>query len=201
MIERMLKIGRTTSKLVRFFVLSYLKHWFAVPAGAIAAVVSTVGAASAMILISKFYSGWLTQPYIVITNGVVAPLLAYVAYLSIYYFLMFVIERKDLYNETGKIDREKLKNWLVIVKYDYLAHVPSDIYLISLASIMQMGLQFKGMEVFYAVLISQFVDDFITFLKEPAIWSGAKHIAQWEGSSQTTLLREAKKFITSSRGS
>jgi len=38
---------------------------------------------------------------------------------------------------------------------------------------MQAGLETQGMPIFWAVLASQFVDDFITFLLEPAIWNGA----------------------------
>jgi|GEM_PF-6064461 len=67
---------------------------------------------------------------------------------------------------------------------------------------MQAGLETQGMPIFWAVLASQFVDDFITFLLEPAIWNGAREVVAWENRSETTVRRMLwSKFFTGSRRS
>lgn len=173
-------------KTYRFFIRAYAAHWMACPLGALAAVVSTVGAASLMHLISPLWRGYLEKQNSILLNAIAGPLFAYIFYLSVYYFGMFLKERRSLLTEDRKnLDRSKFRAWLKVVKYDYLAHLPSDCYLITLAAIMQAGLEASGSSIFWAIISSQFVDDFITFLKEPAIWAGAKAIADWELRRET----------------
>ena len=171
----------------RFFLNAYRYHWFATPAAAVAAVVSTFGVAAVMLLISPILHSHFDTNTAIVINAIVAPMLAYLVYLSVYYGGMFLKERVLLVDESGQIDRAKLADWFRVVKYDYLAHVPSDIYLISLAAIMQATLEKHGTSIFWAVITSQFVDDLITFLKEPAIWNGAKEVVAWENREDTTL--------------
>lgn len=188
-------------QIVRFVFNSYRRHWLATPAAAIAALVSTFGAATAMIPIAQITHAHFERPSAVVANAIIAPLLAYVGYLSVYYYGMFLKERRLLVDEEHTLDREKIREWFRVVRYDYLAHVPTDIYLISLAAIMQATLEGSGMPIFWAVVTSQFVDDFITFLKEPAIWHGAKELVAWENRENTTISRSLKKRLAPRRGS
>ncbi len=181
------RLLEVAGRLTRFFLNAYKNHWIASPAGMLAALISSVGIASVMLLISPIIHELFSNGLAITLNAIVAPLLAYVVYLSVYYFCMFLSERSTLINSGNQIDRQKLVSWVRVVKYDYLAHVPSDIYLITCAGILQAALEANGRGIFSAVLISQFLDDLITFLKEPAIWSGAKEIVAWENRADTTL--------------
>lgn len=182
-------------RLARFFLRAYRLHWFAAPASAIAAVVSTCSAAALMVLISPIVHHGLENGNAILVNAVVAPLIAYLLYLLCYYLQMFRRERKSLRDETGRLSQAKLSDWFRVVKYDYLAHLPSDTYLIALAGITQALLESQGTPIFWAVFASQFVDDLVTFLKEPAIWGGAKDIVAWENRENTTVWREAVSAV------
>lgn len=190
--SRFLTLSTGITKLVlssgRFFLRAYKNHWYATPAAAFAAVVSTLGAATIILLFDPLLILYVAREKLIICHAIIAPLLAYLLYLGIYYSGMFFRERKALLNSEGNLDSDKLRLWLRVVRYDYLAHVPSDIYLISLAAVMQAALEKQGVGVFWAVITSQFVDDFITFLKEPAIWNGARELVAWEKREETTLL-------------
>ena len=180
---------RRTFHLIRVFLRAYRAHWFAVPAAAIAAVVSTFSAATLMLLISPLAHHSLSNGKAILVNAVVAPLIAYVLYLLCYYSQMYRRERPTLLDETGAVSEVKLREWFRVVKYDYIAHLPSDTYLIALAGLAQAVLESQGTPIFWAVLGSQLVDDLITFLKEPAIWGGAKGLVAWESKKDTTLLQ------------
>ncbi len=182
-------VARVPFILLKFFFRAYRLHWFATPAGAIAAVVSTMGAATLMLAISPVVHRSLAFATAIAANAVIAPLLAYALYLSVYYFGMYIKERNSLIDDKGQISPERRKDWLRVVKYDYLAHLPSDVYLVTLAGIMQAALEAKGAPIFWAVFTSQFVDDLLTFLKEPAFWNGAKEVVAWEKSKDTTVWR------------
>ncbi len=122
----------------------------------------------------------LTRRQAIVTNSIVGPLTAYAIYLAVYYTAMYLKERSSLEDVNTELAKEKLTAWFRVVKYDYLAHVPSDIYLITIAGVMQGVLEGNNTPIFWAVVTSQFADDFITFLKEPAIWGGAKRLVAWE---------------------
>ena len=160
-------------RFFRFLAAAYRNHWVAAPLGALAALISTLSAATLMIPIEQLLSLRYAMPNVIIANAIIGPLLAYALYLAVYYTGMFWRERASLIDENGNLERTVFKDWCRTVRYDYLAHLPSDCYLISLAAITQATLQFNGITVFFALLTSQFVDDLITFLKEPAIWAGA----------------------------
>lgn len=179
-------------RAVKFLLLSYKNHWFATPAGAIASLISTLGAAIIMTGVSSISHTLLQRPSAILANAICAPLLAYTLYLGSYYLQMFLKERHILFTANGKLDRAKFTQWKRVVRYDYLAHLPSDTYLIALAGIMQATLETKGMTIFWAVIASQFVDDLITFLKEPALWSGAKEVVAWEERQGKTLFETIK---------
>lgn len=187
----MSKKRRLPLHLLKVLFRAYRAHWFAVPAAAVAAVISSCTAASLMLLISPLTHGALNNSSAILANSIIAPLLAYVLYLLIYYAQMYRRERHSLLDEDGQLSDAKLRAWFRVVKYDYLAHVPSDTYLITLAAVAQGVLESQGTPIFWAVLGSQFVDDLITFLKEPAIWGGAKGLVAWESREETTLLQKA----------
>lgn len=187
----MSKKRRLPFHLLKVLLRAYRVHWFAVPAAAIAAIISSCSAAALMLLISPITHGVFTHGSAILANSVIAPLLAYVIYLATYYAQMYRRERHSLLDEEGQLSETKLRAWFRVVKYDYLAHVPSDTYLITLAAIAQGLLESQGTPIFWAVLGSQFVDDLITFLKEPAIWGGAKGLVAWESREETTLLQKA----------
>jgi hypothetical protein len=169
-----------------FIVKLYRDHWLATPAGILSALLSTIVTASVMLILSPILHAALSNESAIIANAVVAPLLAYVLYLAAYYSQMFLIERRSLLGDDGQVDHVKLQDWIRGAKYDYIAHLPSDAYLITLAGIAQAVLERSGVPIFWAVLSSQFVDDIVTFLKEPALWGGAKKIVSWE-KSRTSL--------------
>ena len=194
--SKSVQISQTPSpfpiRVAKFLFLSYKNHWFATPAGAIAALISTLGAAIIMTAVSPIWHGLLQHQSAILANAICAPLLAYTLYLFSYYLQMFLKERYILFAADGKLDSTKFTQWKRVVRYDYLAHLPSDTYLIALAGIMQATLETKGMTIFWAVITSQFVDDLITFLKEPALWSGAKEVVAWEERQGKTLFETVK---------
>lgn len=177
-------------RAVRFFIDAYRDHWLATPIAALAAILSTTLAAITMSIVALISYQAFTKGQAILLHAILGPLTAYVFYLAIYYGGMFIKEKRSLLTD-GHLDKAKLRNWFRVVKYDYIAHLPSDCYLITLAAIMQAGLESTGMHVFFAVLVSQFVDDFITFLKEPALWGGAKAIVAWEGKRGKSLTGSA----------
>lgn len=174
------RVFRLMVGLFRFFFNAYVDHWVAAPAGFAAAVVSTFGAAILMLAIAPFTAAVFENKLAIGVNAVIAPLLAYISYLGVYYYLMFLKERPAMLDGADRVIPARLYDWYRVARYDYIAHVPSDIYLITLAGIMQATLEHQGMPIFWAVVTSQLVDDFMTFLKEPAIWSGAKAVVAWK---------------------
>lgn len=168
-----LRAARTLVKL-------YRDHWFATPAGIISAIISTVVTAAAMIAISRITHGSLSYGSAIAANAIIGPLMAYILYLVSYYLQMYLIERRTLLAADGSINADKLRDWVRGAKFDYIAHLPSDAYLISLAGIAQAVLERSGTPIFWAVIATQLMDDVITFLKEPALWGGSKLIVNWE---------------------
>lgn len=185
--SRISRFVKAIPRIGKFFLEAYTRHWLATPIAACAAVVSTFGAATAMLVVSPIGKSIFPPAVSIGFNALFAPLLAYILYLSFYYFGMFLKERSALRAENGELDSERFQAWLRVVRYDYLAHVPTDVYLISLAALMQATLEASGTSIFWAVITSQLVDDFITFLKEPAIWNGAQKLVDWEEREQRTL--------------
>lgn len=72
--------------------------------------------------------------------------------------------------------------------------------LLTLAGTMQFALQSGGMPAWGAILASQLGDDIAAFLKEPAVWAGAKGIAGWEERSGKTLGRSIVARLAPRRG-
>lgn len=173
--------------VIRYLVLAYRTHWFATPAAAAASTVSTLGAATLMLFVSPLSHSRLSDGSAVAVNAIIATLTSYVTYLLIYYFGMYYKERRTLITTSGERCPKMFRNWLRAARYDYIAHVPSDIYLVILAGAMQASLEHQGVPIFLAVVASQFVDDLVTFFKEPAIWSGSKSVVVWENNNNSTL--------------
>jgi hypothetical protein len=148
-----------------------------------------------MIVVSKVTHSTFSPGAAVSMNSVVGPLLAYLLYLAVYYSCMFMMEQRSLRGADGRFDRSLLRKWFRVAGYDYLAHVPSDIYLVFLAGVMQGMLESSGVPIFFAVVLSQVVDDLVTFLKEPAIWAGAKEVVAWEERTTRTLFQRVRSVF------
>ncbi|GEM_PF-4647574 len=112
------RMPRKIFSVVRFALNSYRQHWIAAPAGAIASLISTLSAATLMMLFSPIIQLTVGSSSAIFANAVIGPLTAYAIYLSTYYCLMYLKERRSLFDESGTLVAERLSGWFRVVKYD-----------------------------------------------------------------------------------
>lgn len=186
--------------IAKLFVTAYRDHWFAAPVALLASSVSTLGTAVLFVLVSPIHRPALGHAWSNVLDAIAAPLTAYAIYLLVYYAVMCRAEARRARAARGAAGATTIANWRAVVAYDYLAHLPADACLLTLAGTMQFALQSGGMPAWGAILASQLGDDIATFLKEPAVWAGAKGIAGWEERSGKTLGRSIVARLAPRRG-
>ena len=115
----------------------------------------------------------------------VTPFVGYTTYLLAYYAGMLIKERRDFFRR-GCLSRRALRRKLRVVWYDFLAHLPSDAFVIPVMGAAQGGLSFAGLPQFWAIFWAQFLADCAYAWKEPFFWHAAKRLASWREGARLT---------------
>ena len=102
----------------------------------------------------------------------------YLTYVSLYYMGMLCKERKDWMSK-GSVDNAALRQKFRIIKYDFIAHLPSDLWVMPMIGAAQGGLMLAGSSQMWAIVIAHTLSDVAYAIKEPLYWHGAKQVVMW----------------------
>jgi hypothetical protein len=83
----------------------------------------------------------------------------------------------------GRIDKAALKTKLRIVKYDFIAHLPSDLWVMPMIGVAQGGMMMAGASQLWSIVIAHTLSDLAYAIKEPLFWHGAKRLVAWRERS------------------
>ena len=104
--------------------------------------------------------------------------IGYATYLLGYYGGMLLKERADL-RENGVFSWSKFKRKWRVIWYDFVIHLPSDVYSLPLLSASQGGMYVAGVSQFWSIFWAQAIADAFSAVKEPFFWHGAKKLAEF----------------------
>lgn len=108
----------------------------------------------------------------------ITPLIGYATYLLAYYAGMLFKERRDFLFH-GRVRRSALRRKLTVIWLDFLAHLPSDLFVIPAMGAVQGSFAIAGMQQFWAIFWAQCIADFVYAWKEPFFWHAAKRLERW----------------------
>jgi hypothetical protein len=91
---------------------------------------------------------------------------------------MLCKERKD-WMPNGRVDKAALRQKFRIIKYDFIAHLPSDLWVMPMIGAAQGGLMLAGSSQMWAIVIAHTLSDIAYAIKEPLYWHGAKQVVMW----------------------
>lgn len=164
------------------FVGRAMRHeWLAIPICVIAGIPSTLVTCAIMELVAPmlrglpFVRGELSYLSLVTS---VSSVVGYVTYLVAYYIGMLIKERRD-WMPAGVIDSAALYAKWRVIKYDFVAHLPTDFWIMPLIGVAQGGLLVAGVSQFWSIFSANLVADIAYAAKEPLFWHGAKQLVAW----------------------
>lgn len=172
---------------VTFVTRAVREEWKAMVVSCLAALPSNLATCFLMEILAPLLLslGWAqSEGERVALIAAVTPFIGYATYLSAYYAGMLFKERRDVFR-LGHLSRRRLRVKLRVVWYDFLAHLPSDMFCLPLMGAAQGGLEVAGLSQFAAIFWSQFFADCTYAWKEPLFWHGAKRFVAWRDKERT----------------
>jgi hypothetical protein len=110
--------------------------------------------------------------------------IGYITYLVAYYAGMLFKERRE-WCPGGRIDWSMVQRTLRVIGCDFLAHLPSDVWLLPVMGASQGGLYVAGLSQFWSIFLSLSLADLAYAVKEPFYWHGAKEFVAWRERQNT----------------
>lgn len=179
---RMLKGWRAVPRIVGVFILAALRNeWMAIPICVIAGIPSTIVTALLMTELGPHMRGgsWLqSEASFVAAFSLMTSVVGYVTYLLMYYLGMLLKERQD-WIQNGRVERAALRRKLQVVKYDFLAHLPSDLWVMPMIGAAQGSMMLAGAPQLWSIIFAHTLSDIAYAMKEPLFWHGAKQLVAW----------------------
>ena len=130
------------------------------------------------------------------TISLVSSVVGYTTYLIAYYSGMLWKERSDWIVE-GRVSEKELRRKLRVIQYDFVAHLPSDFWVMPLMGAATGGLFVAGLSQFWSILFAHTLADVAYAIKEPFFWHGAKKLVAWQESRQLpTKITELDRIVS-----
>ena len=162
------------------------QEWMAIPICIIAGVPSTLLTTTIM----SFMAPWIRtfdfakgEAGFISTISLLSSVVGYTTYLIAYYSGMLWKERSDWIVE-GRVSEKDLRRKLRVIQYDFVAHLPSDFWVMPLMGAATGGLFVAGLSQFWSILFAHTLADVAYAFKEPFFWHGAKKLVAWQESRQ-----------------
>lgn len=165
------------------------QEWMAIPICVVAGLPSTLlttaimSAVAPVVATFEFARG--DTAYISVISAL-ASLVGYGTYLIAYYVGMLWKERRD-WIRAGRINRPALRRKLRVCGYDFLAHLPSDFWVMPVMGAATGGLFVAGLTQFWSIVLAHTLADIAYAIKEPFFWHGAKKLVDWQESRASEI--------------
>jgi hypothetical protein len=165
---------------------SLKQEWMAIPICIIAGIPSTLATTAIMALVApwlRYFDFAKSEAGFISAVSLISSVVGYGTYLIAYYAGMLWKERRDWLLH-GKVVRAGLLRKLKVIQYDFLAHLPSDVWVMPLMGAATGGFFAVGATQFWSILLAHTIADVAYAIKEPFFWHGAKELVAWrEGRS------------------
>lgn len=168
-------------RAVSFVGTALRNEWLAIPICVVAGIPSTLVTCAIMEFVApavrglSFVHGEFRYVSIIAS---LSSVVGYATYLVAYYIGMLIKERRDWLAE-GRVDRAALYAKWRVIKYDFVAHLPTDFWIMPLIGVAQGGLLVAGMSQFWSIFTANLLADIAYAAKEPLFWHGAKQLVAW----------------------
>lgn len=170
--------------IARFFSDALRQEWMAIPicvvAGLPSTILTTVIVAALVPLVASFDFAQSEAGFISAIS-LLSSVVGYGTYLVAYYAGMLWKERGD-WMENGRVVRRALRRKLKVCQYDFLAHLPSDFWVMPLMGAATGGFFIAGLSQFWSIVLAHTLADVAYAIKEPFFWHGAKKFVEWRES-------------------
>ena len=177
--------SRSTSllrKVGTFLKESLEQEWMAIPICIVAGIPSTLATTALMAMIAPFlryFDFAKSDAGFISAVSILSSVVGYGTYLIAYYAGMLWKERADWLVD-GRVGSAGLRRKFKIIQYDFLAHLPSDVWVMPLMGAATGGLFVAGASQFWSILLAHTIADVVYAIKEPFFWHGAKEIVAWQ---------------------
>lgn len=168
---------------------SLAQEWMAIPICIIAGFPSTLATTGIMSLVApwirtfQFAQG---EAAFISTISLVSSVIGYATYLLAYYSGMLWKERSDWIVQ-GRVSAVGLRRKFKVIQYDFLAHLPSDFWVMPVMGAATGGFFVSGLSQFWSILIAHTLADIAYAIKEPFFWHGAKKLVAWQEDRHALL--------------
>jgi hypothetical protein len=175
-------------KKVTFFLRESLRQeWMAIPICIVAGFPSTLVTTALMAIVApwlRYFDFAKSEAGFISVVSVISSVLGYGTYLIAYYAGMLWKERDEWF-ANGKVMEGGLRRKLKVIQYDFLAHLPSDIWVMPLIGATTGGFFVAGASQFWSILLAHTIADVAYAIKEPFFWHGAKELVSWQEGRAT----------------
>lgn len=169
-------------RLGKFLREALQEEWMAIPICIIAGLPSTLATTAIMAVVAQwvhYFDFAQGEAAFISTISLISSVVGYATYLIAYYSGMLWKERTDWIVE-GRVSREGLRRKLRVVQYDFVAHLPSDFWVMPLMGAATGGFFVAGLSQFWSILFAHTIADVAYAIKEPFFWHGAKKLVSWQ---------------------
>jgi len=169
-------------KVITFFKESLRQEWMAIPICILAGIPSTLITTAIMSVISpslRYFDFAKSEAGFISAVSVLSSVVGYGTYLVAYYIGMMWKERRD-WILNGRILKAGLRRKVRVIQYDFLAHLPSDLWVMPLMGAATGSFFVAGASQFWSILLAHTLADVAYAIKEPFFWHGAKELVAWQ---------------------
>lgn len=171
-------------KVGDFFKESLKQEWMAIPICILAGFPSTLVTTAIMSMVSpglRYFEFARSDAGFISAVALISSIVGYGTYLLAYYAGMMWKERRDWIVD-GRVCRRGLRRKFKVIQYDFLAHLPSDFWVMPVMGAATGGLFAAGASQFWSIILAHTLADIAYAIKEPFFWHGAKELVAWHES-------------------
>lgn len=183
--NRFSNIGRSVGRAVRgvcsFIVSAFRQEWLAIPICVIAGIPSTLITVLLMTSLEPWLqsTGWFADEIrFIAAFSLLSSIVGYATYIVLYYAGMLFKERAD-WLENRRILPGAFATKCRVIKYDFIAHLPSDLWVMPMIGAAQGGMLLAGASQVWSIVVAHTLSDIAYAIKEPLFWHGAKQLVAW----------------------
>ena len=167
--------------ILNFLKESLRKEWMAIPICILAGFPSTLATTAIMAMVSpalREFDFAKSDAGFISALSLLSSVVGYGTYLIAYYAGMLWKERADWF-ANGRVLPEGLRRKCKVIQYDFLAHLPSDLWVMPLIGAATGGIFVAGASQFWSIVLANTIADVAYAIKEPFFWHGAKELVAW----------------------
>jgi hypothetical protein len=180
-------IRKLSSSISKFLTDSLKQEWMAIPVCLIAGIPSTLLTIAIMDLIGSLIKRFNLESgdlaYIA-SFSAISSIVGYGTYLVFYYTGMLWKERA-MFWKNGHLSRSGLGRIVKVIRYDFIAHLPYDYWIMPLMGAATAGCFAVGASQSLSIFLVHSVADVAYAIKEPFFWHGAKKLVAWRESKSS----------------